>query len=199
MSHGGPQAVALAACHPELVERLILESAISSLPWPGQATRVGAHLAFNPWAEPLSWRLTGALAQRAPGAFLRAMLGTLSTGSGSRVLADLSPADRAEVLDLLRSLRASRGFLHDIREPVDPSLEGRVRCPTLIIASHQDGQVPPRHPEHLHRSIPGATLIWSHAPSHLIWFGSSAHERAEQVTRFLAEPMTRGCASCPGA
>jgi pimeloyl-ACP methyl ester carboxylesterase len=198
MSHGGPPAVALAACHPELVEGLILESAISSLPWPGQATRVGAHLAFNSWTEPLTRRLIGALARWAPGVFLRTMLGALSTGSGSRVLADLSLADRVEVLDLFRSLRASHGFLHDIREPVDPSLEERVRCPTLIIASHQDGQVPPRHAEHLHHRIPGATLIWSHAPSHLIWFGSSAHERTEQVTRFFAEAATRGCASRPG-
>jgi pimeloyl-ACP methyl ester carboxylesterase len=199
MSHGGPSAVALAAGHPELVEGLILESAVSSLPWPGQATRVGAHLAFNSWTAPLTWRLTGALARRAPGVFLRSMLRALSTGSGSRVLADLSLADRAEVLDLLRSMQASHGFLHDIRDPVDPNLETRVRCPTLIIASHQDGQVPPRHAEHLHHRIPGATLIWSHAPSHLIWFGSSARERTEQVTRFLAEAATRGCASRPGA
>jgi len=199
MSHGGPSAVALAACHPELVEGLILESAISSLPWPDQATRMGAHLAFNSWTEPLTWRLTGALARWAPGVFLRTMLGALSTGSGSRVLADLTLADRAEVLDLFRSLRASHGFLHDIREPVDPSLEERIRCPTLIIASRQDGQVPPRHAEHLHQHIPGATLTWSHAPSHLIWFGSSAGERTEQVTRFLTEVATRGCPSRPGA
>jgi pimeloyl-ACP methyl ester carboxylesterase len=198
MSHGGPPAVALAARHPELVEGLILESAISSLPWPGRATRVGAQLAFNSWTEPLTWRVTGALARWAPGLFLRTMLSALSTGSGSRVLADLSLADRAEVLDLFRSLRASHGFLHDIREPVDPSLEERVRCPTLIIASRQDGQVPARHAEHLHHRIPGATLIWSHAPSHLIWFGSSARERTEQVARFLAEPATRGCAPRPG-
>jgi pimeloyl-ACP methyl ester carboxylesterase len=187
MSHGGPSAVALAAGHPELVERLILESAVSSLPWPGRATRVGAHVAFNSWTEPLTWRLTRALARCAPGVFLRTMLGALSTGGGSRVLADLSPADRAEVLDLLRSLRASHGFLHDVRELVDPSPEERIRCPTLIIASQQDGQVPPRHAEHLNHRIPGATLVWSHAPSHLIWFGSSARERTEQVTRFLAE------------
>jgi pimeloyl-ACP methyl ester carboxylesterase len=199
MSHGGPPAVALAARHPELVELLLLESAISSLPWPGQATRVGAYLAFNSWTEPLTWRLTRALARLAPAAFLRTMLGALSTGSGSRVLADLNLADRAEVLDLFRSLRASQGFLHDIREPVDPGLEERVRCPTLIIASRQDGQVPPRHAEHLHHRIRGATLIWSHAPSHLIWFGSSAHERTEQLTRFLAEAATRGCASRPDA
>lgn len=187
MSHGGPSAVALAACHPELGERLILESAISSLPWPGQATQVGAYLAFNAWTEPLTWRLTGALVRWAPTLFLRTMLGTLSTGSGSQVLAGLSRADRAEALELFRSLRASRGFLHDIREPVDPDLEERVRCPTLILASHHDGQVPPRHAEHLHHRIPGATLIWSHAPSHLIWFGSSARERTEHVTRFLAD------------
>jgi pimeloyl-ACP methyl ester carboxylesterase len=199
MSHGGPSAVALAAGHPELVERLILESAVSSLPWPGWATRVGAHVGFNSRTAPLTWRLTGALARQAPGIFLRTTLRALSTGSGSRVLADLSPADRVEVLDLLRSMQASHGFLHDIREPVDPSLEARVRCPTLIIASHGDGQVPPRHAEHLHHRIPGATLIWSHAPSHLIWFGSSARERREHVTGFVAEAPEHGRESCPTA
>lgn len=160
---------------------------------------MGANLAFNAWTEPLTWRLTNALERRAPDVFLRAMLGTLSTGSGSRVLADLSPSDRAEVRDLFRSLRASRGFLRDIREPVDPGLEQRVRCPTLIIATRQDGQVPPSHAEHLHHRIPGATLIWSHAPSHLIWFGSAARERTAQVARFLAEPATRRSAAHPGA
>jgi pimeloyl-ACP methyl ester carboxylesterase len=187
MSHGGPSAVALAAGHPELVARLILESAVSSLPWPGRATRVGAHVAFNSWTAPLTWRLIGALERRAPGVFLRAMLRALSTGSGSRALADVSAADRVEILALLGSMGGSHGFLHDIREPVDPSLETRVRCPTLIIASRADGQVPPSHAEHLRRHIHGATLVWSHAPSHLIWFGSAAHERTQQVTRFLAE------------
>jgi pimeloyl-ACP methyl ester carboxylesterase len=191
-SHGGPSAVALAARRPELVERLILESAVSSLPWPGHATRVGAYLAFNSWTEPLTWRLSGALARWAPGIFLRTTLGTLSTGSGSRVLADLNASERAEVLDLFRSLRASHGFLRDIREPVDPSLEEQVRCPTLIIASRQDGQVPPRHAEHLHHRIGGSILIWSQAPSHLIWFGTSAPGRADQVARFLAETKIGG-------
>jgi pimeloyl-ACP methyl ester carboxylesterase len=187
MSHGGPSAVALAAGHPELVERLILESPVSSLPWPRRAVRVGAHVGLNSRTAPLTWRLTGALARRAPGVFLRIMLLALSTGSGSRVLADLSLADRVEVLELFRSMQASRGFLHDLREPVDPRLEARVRCPTLIIASRGDGQVPPRHAEHLRRHIHGATLVWSHAPSHLIWFGSSARERTEQLRRFLGE------------
>jgi deazaflavin-dependent oxidoreductase (nitroreductase family) len=192
MSHGGPSAVALAAGHPELVERLILESAVSSLPWPGPATRLGARVALNYRTALLTWRLSGALARRAPDVFLRTMLRALSTGSGSEVLADLGPADRVAVLDLLTSMQASHGFLHDLREPVDPGLEARVRCPTLIIATHEDGQVPPRHAEHLLRHIHGATLIWSHAPSHLIWFGSSARERTEHVTRFLAEAPERG-------
>jgi pimeloyl-ACP methyl ester carboxylesterase len=189
MSHGGPSAVALAAGHPELVEGLILESAVSSLPWPEGATRVGAYLGLNPWTAPLTWRLIGMLARWAPEVFLRTMLGALSTGSGSRVLADLGVADRVEVLALLRSMRASRGFLHDILQSADPSLETRVQCPTLIIASHEDGQVAPRHAEHLHRYIHGASLIWSHAPSHLIWFGSSAHERTDALKRFIAEAV----------
>jgi pimeloyl-ACP methyl ester carboxylesterase len=129
------------------------------------------------------------LARWAPEVFLRTMLGAPSTGSGSRVLADLGVADRVEVLALLRSMRASRGFLHDVLQSADASLEERVQCPTLIIASHEDGQVAPRHAEHLHRYIHGASLIWSHAPSHLIWFGSSAHERTDALTRFIAEAV----------
>jgi pimeloyl-ACP methyl ester carboxylesterase len=199
MSHGGPSAVALAAGHAELVERLVLESAVSGLPWPGRATRLGAYMAFNSWTAPLTWRLTHAMARQAPGVFLRTMLRALSTASGSRVLADLSPGDRGEVLALLRAMQVSDGFLHDLHDPVDASLEARVRCPTLIIASHADGQVPPRHAEHLRRHILGATLFWSHAPSHLIWFGSSAHERTEQIAGFLAETPEHGRESCSSA
>lgn len=47
MSHGGPSAVALAAGHPELVERLILESAYPL--FPGRAGRLG-------WGR--TWRST---------------------------------------------------------------------------------------------------------------------------------------------
>jgi pimeloyl-ACP methyl ester carboxylesterase len=170
-----------------LVDALILESAVSSLRWPKPAIRVGAYLGLNRWTAPLTWRVIGMLLRWAPEVYLRTMLATLSTCSGSRVLADLGVADRVEVLGLLRSMRASRGFLHDILESVDPTLEARVQCPTLIIASREDGQVPPRHAEHLRRYIPGAMLVWSHAPSHLIWFGSSADERREAVTRLLAD------------
>jgi pimeloyl-ACP methyl ester carboxylesterase len=187
MSHGGLAAVALAAQQPELVDRLILESAVSSLPWPSRATRCGAHLGLNAFTAPLTWRLVRAASRRAPAAFLRATLQSLSTQSGSRVLADLSPGERAEVLALFASMGASRGFLHDLREPGDQSLEAGVRCPTLIIASRADGQVPPCHAEQLHRHIAGATLVWSHAPSHLIWFGASAPERTDALARFLAE------------
>lgn len=60
MSHGGPAAVAVAALHPELVQRLILESSISSLAWPTLGTRLAAYVIFNSWTEPLTWRVTGA-------------------------------------------------------------------------------------------------------------------------------------------
>lgn len=186
MSHGGPMAVAVAARHPDLISRLVLESAVSSLPWPGRATRLGARVAYTAWAERWTWRLTGAVARREPDVFLRAMLGALSTRTGSEVLADLGSADRVEVLTLFQSMRSGEGFLHDISEPVDPTLELLVRCPTLIIASPDDGQVPRRHAEHLHQRIRGSVLVWSPAPSHLIWYGRSAGERTRQIRRFLA-------------
>src|SRR5712691_10051860 len=47
ISGGGPTAVTMAARHPELVERLILESAVGFIPWPDRRTRIGAEVAFN--------------------------------------------------------------------------------------------------------------------------------------------------------
>lgn len=101
-------------------------------------------------------------------------------------MADLSPTDRIEVLNLFKSMRATHGFLRDIREPVDPGLERLVRCPTLIIASRDDGQVPTRHAEHLHRRIYDSALVWSPRPQphHLVRLSS-------QRTHTTGHPIPR--------
>jgi len=47
ISGGGPSAVTMAARHPELVERLILHSAVGWVPWPDRHIRIGARTFAN--------------------------------------------------------------------------------------------------------------------------------------------------------
>jgi pimeloyl-ACP methyl ester carboxylesterase len=79
ISGGSHTAITMAARHPDMVRRLILQSAVSFLPWPDRRTRLGAHLVFGPATEALTWRAIHALMRRAPDRGLRLMLGPLST------------------------------------------------------------------------------------------------------------------------
>ncbi|MFC7641943.1 alpha/beta fold hydrolase [Streptosporangium lutulentum] len=48
ISAGGRTALAMAARHPHLVERLILQSAVGFLPWPDRRTRLGGRWYSTP-------------------------------------------------------------------------------------------------------------------------------------------------------
>src|SRR4029079_5251673 len=63
---GGPTAATMAARHADLVERLILISAVGWLPYPDRRTRVGAHVLFAAWSEPVTWAAIHGLARVAP-------------------------------------------------------------------------------------------------------------------------------------
>jgi pimeloyl-ACP methyl ester carboxylesterase len=78
-SGGGPTAVTMAARHPDLVQRLILQSAVGWLSYPDRRARLGAHVIFTASTERFTWAAIGALMRRAPDTGLRIMLGGLST------------------------------------------------------------------------------------------------------------------------
>src|SRR6266545_3516062 len=79
MSGGGPTAVTMAARHADLVDRLILQSAVGPLPWPDRRTRLGAHAIFAAATERAAWSAVRALIRLAPDAGLRMLLRDLST------------------------------------------------------------------------------------------------------------------------
>jgi pimeloyl-ACP methyl ester carboxylesterase len=54
VSAGGPTAVTMGARHPRLVRRLLLLGAVGFGPYPDRRTRLGAHVVFNPVAEPVT-------------------------------------------------------------------------------------------------------------------------------------------------
>jgi len=182
-SGGGPTAVTMAARHPDLVDRLVLQSAVGWLPWPDPRIRRGAHVVFAAPTEPLTWAAIGALVRAAPDSGLRLLLGALSTRPARDVVAALRPEERATLIALYSVMRSGHGFLNDLRPVADPTAE--VTQPTLVIATRNDGGVPFAHAESLTAAIAHARLIESRADSHFIWFGHDWPAIAETIRAFL--------------
>jgi pimeloyl-ACP methyl ester carboxylesterase len=188
-SGGGPTAVTVAARHPDLVERLVLQCAVSWLPWPDRWTRLGARALLGPAAERATWASWRLLVRATPTVALRVMLGSLSTLPPARVVAGLRPEDRAALLALFIQMRSGAGFRNDL-EPTPDTTAG-VRQPTLVVATRHDGGVPFAHAESLTAAIAAAELVESHALSHVIWLDPDAPRVAAAIRAFLSRDPPR--------
>lgn len=186
-SAGGPTAITLASRHPQLVERLILQSAVGFQSWPGRRTRWGGSLLFSARTERATWALTHALVRRWPQAALRLLMGGLTTGSVAILIDALTDQHRALLLELFTQMRSGAGFAADLKAMAAGTGQvPPVTRPTLIIASPRDGAVPFTHAQALAAAISGARLIESGAPGHFIWFSDDYPAVAAQITGFLA-------------
>jgi pimeloyl-ACP methyl ester carboxylesterase len=184
ISGGGPAAVAMAACHPELVQRLILQCALAPLPWPTGPNRLIAPAVFAPATERATWGAMAAFLRLAPGAGLRLVLRDLSTLPARDVEARLAADDRVGLIRLFSRMRSGHGFRNDLRATPDLGSEVGQRC--LVIASRNDGSVPFAHAEALTAAIGNADLVESQADSHMIWLGPDWPAIAETIHAFLA-------------
>jgi pimeloyl-ACP methyl ester carboxylesterase len=189
VSGGGPTAATMAARHPELVERLILISAVGWLPYPDSRTRAGSRVVFAPRVERLTWAGVHALARRAPEVLLRTMMRSLSTLPAEQVIAALSTEDRGQLLALFTVMRSGGGFVNDLRPT--PDVTAQIAQPTLVIATRTDGGVPFSHAQSLTASIRQAKLIESQADSHFVWLGPDWPTIAARIRAFLGESHTR--------
>ncbi|MFF4546066.1 alpha/beta fold hydrolase [Streptomyces sp. NPDC001435] len=189
ISGGGPTAVAMAARHPGLVERLILQSAVGPLPWPDRRTYLGSKVVFAPGRERATWALVHALVRRAPDAALRLLLRDLTTLPAADVVAGLRPEHRAELIALFSRMRSGSGFLNDLRDlrtgPDLNSLLADITQPSLVIASRRDGAVSFTHAEALSAGLQRVELVESSADSHMVWFGDDWPTITARVRDFL--------------
>jgi pimeloyl-ACP methyl ester carboxylesterase len=183
ISGGGPTAATMAARHADLVERLILVSAVGWLPYPDRLTRMGAHVGFTAMTEPVTWAAIRGLARVAPEACLRLMLANLSTRPVGEVVAALRAEDRAMLLELFAQMRSGRGFLNDLRPT--PDITAQIDQPTLVIATPTDRGVPFAHARWFAGAIRHADLVESRADSHFVWLGPDWPEIAVRIRAFL--------------
>src|SRR5215470_6965924 len=119
ISGGGPTAATMAARHVDLVQRLILISAVGWLPYPSRPMRIGSRVVFAGVTEPVTWAAIHALARWIPGLCLRLMMSSLSTLPVREALAVLTRQDRHLLLALFASMRSGHGFVNDLRPTPD--------------------------------------------------------------------------------
>lgn len=184
ISAGGPTAMATAARHPDLVRRVILQSAVGPIPWPDARTRLAARVAFAPSTERTTWSAVRAIMRTAPDAGLRMLLGDLAALPARQVVAALSTEERGMLIELFSRMRSGRGFRNDLAVVRDDLAE--VAQPTLVIASRNDGSVPFAHAEALAAMLPHGDLLESNADSHFIWLGRDWPAISGEIRGFLA-------------
>jgi pimeloyl-ACP methyl ester carboxylesterase len=185
ISAGGRSAMRLAARHPALVERLVLQSSVSFAPWPDAMTRIAGRMAFNPATERVVWAMIRKGMQASPRRAVAMMLSsmtTLNAASVTRALEDKSVRDLAEMFSLMRS---GRGFMNDLVTSGGDASD--VAVPTLIIHSKHDKSVPLSHPELLARQIPDVRVYMSDAESHLVWFSPHYAGIRDAMRDFLGD------------
>jgi pimeloyl-ACP methyl ester carboxylesterase len=191
ISAGGRTALTMAARHPDLVQRVILESSVGFLPWPDRRTRLGGRIVFHPGVEAVTWALVRQAIRFAPWPALRLLTRDLSLLPVGQVLARLNAADRATLSGLYASMRSGRGFVADMLPVADCT--ARVDQPTLVIATRNDRSVPFVHAQSLAAAISRAELVESRADSHMIWFSSDYPGIAAQIRTFLLADHNTAC------
>ncbi len=185
ISGAGPTALQLAGRHPERVNKLILQNAVTAGRFPAPMVRLGAYLIFNRWVERWTWAAFRAFARVAPANALQLMMGSLTSLDPAQVVAAMSQQQRQAALALVVASRSGpgNGFLHDLHHHCGDLR--RITAPTLVIRSKYDGSMSASHAMYAADHIPSAKLFVSPAESHLLWFSEHNAAVEERMRAFL--------------
>ena len=183
ISAGGRSAVRLAAKYPDTVQKLILQSATSFMPWPDARTRSIARIAFSPSMQKITWRTMRWFLKHHPQAGLKMMLANMTTLDPNKIVKRLTSGQQRKLIQLFSHLQSGKGFMNDLKQNEGSAQD--VRVPTLIIHSKYDKSVGLGHAEKLRKEIRGSQLFISDAESHMIWFSDSYQEIQKTMKNFL--------------
>ena len=195
ISGGGPSGIEFAARHPDRVNALILEVAISQT-WTIEVSALTMTLLTNPI---VSW-IQGQVLERLPRLAVSQLLkieSTLGAADRARVTADIlaSPEKLAYLrrvladappFDLLRA-----GFDNDIEQfgAIEQLPLDQVRCPTLVVHGTHDRDVRFSHGENSAREIAGAEFHRVEQGWHFLALSDGAEESARAEVDFLREHL----------
>ncbi|MFY0544390.1 alpha/beta fold hydrolase [Brevibacillus sp. H7] len=189
VSAGGPSGIYFASRHPERVQTLTLQSAVTK-EWikPGDKEYRAAQILFRPGLEKIIWKLIGLMNNRFPRYMFQQMVPSFSNLPYEDVLARMKEDDIEQIRRMNNRMRSGHGFFIDLAQIGTISTQHfqAITCPTLILHSPHDKAVPVEHAYHAKKQIPHSELVFVPTWGHLIWLGKEAGETDGKMIEFLA-------------
>jgi pimeloyl-ACP methyl ester carboxylesterase len=187
ISGGGPTGIALAARHPQRVQRLILAAAISRPEERPNELAYKNQSAFYGPMHNVKWGMLDLMSRLSPRAMARQTLAIFSRHDPDDGMQKLSEEDIKTIANFYQGHSSRRGALNDGAHTVGEELLKMVRQPTLVIHSREDNSVPFAHAEWSLKHIPQAELCEAGLTGHFFWVGPDFARICERMVAFLQE------------
>jgi pimeloyl-ACP methyl ester carboxylesterase/SAM-dependent methyltransferase len=187
VSGGGPTGIALAAGHPQRVQRLVLAAALSR---PEERPNEPAYKNQSSFYGPmhnLTWAMLGLMSRLSPHAMAHQTLVIFSSHNPNDGMQKLSEGDIKTIAHFYRGHSSRQGALNDGAHTVGADLLKMVRQPTLVIHSREDNSVPFAHAEWSLKHIPQAELCEAGLTGHFFWVGPDFARISQRMVAFLQE------------
>jgi pimeloyl-ACP methyl ester carboxylesterase len=186
ISGGGPTGVALAANHPERVQRLVLIEANTRTEDRQNEAAYRSQKAFYGPLHGVTWGMLRLISNLSPRSMARQTLAIFSTHDPEDAMNRLKEED-IEAIRLFYQRRSSRqGALNDLTHSVGAELLQKVAVPALVIHSREDASIPFSHAEWSLQHIPHAEFCEGGFSGHFYWIGPDYQEICRRLVTFLA-------------
>ena len=187
ISGGGPTGVALAANHPERVQRLVLIEANTHTEGRQNESAYRSQKAFYGPLHGVMWRLLGLASGLAPRRMARQTLAIFSSHDPEDAMKQLPAEDIAAIRRFYQGRSSRQEALNDLTHSVGAELLQKVSAPALVVHSREDASIPFSHAEWSLQHIPDAELCESGFTGHFFWIGPDYQEICRRLVAFLKE------------
>lgn len=183
ISSGAPTAIELAAAYPERVKKLVLASAITK-EWIDKSGEnyKRAITRLNPKLEKFTLKITKFLAKFSHDQIMNNIFSRYT----KYPLTKLEIEDKNKISNAIDIFQPKEGFINDLKQTIEVEPLNKISCPTLIIHSNNDNNVPISHAVHASKNIKNSVLrILNNQWGHMIWVGKDSETGIKRIIEFI--------------